>query len=244
MKAKIALRFDDGGISSYTTIWPILRARNLRGSFALISSKMGLVTDGYDHIDYTEAGQMMREGATFHNHTKTHQLATLITDTQANCYTEINDCRSALISNGLGDGISEDIFIPPYGEWGTNYQLAIAQANVKMTVGTIGTSGLVPQATSNAILDPQYQVPSCYIVRTTSTAYVNNVIQNAINKNAAKNGVYLILTYHHVVTTPAAVDIERSTANFTTDMDNLAAAIAAGNAECVTLSELWEQFRA
>lgn len=244
MKAKIAIRVDDGGISNYDTMRGILNARGLRGSFAIVSSFIGAVTGGYDHMDATEMQTMKREGHTFHNHTKTHQQAVLIADTQANCYTEINDCRTALISNGLGDGISEDIFIPPYGEWGTNYQLAIAQANVKMTVGTIGTSGLVPQATSNAILDPQYQVPSCYIVRTTSTAYVNNVIQNAINKNAAKNGVYLILTYHHVVTTPTAVDIERSTANFTTDMDNLAAAIAAGNAECVTLSELWEQFRA
>lgn len=239
----VVIRHDDGGISNYDTVRGILNARGLKGSFAVVSSFAGAVTGGYDHMDYTEMRTMKSEGHTFHNHTKTHQQSVLITDTQANCYTEINDSRQALIDNGLADGISEDIFCPPYGEWGTNYQLAIAQANVKMTVGLVGAGGLTPQATSNAILDPTFLVPTCYTIRTTTTTAILNVLNSAIAKNIGRHGAFLIFTYHHVVTSPAAVDIERSTANYTTDMDNIAAAVAAGNAESITLSELYLRMR-
>lgn len=239
----VVVRHDDGGINNYTVVRDILNARGLKGSFAVVSSFNGITTGGYDHIDYSEMRTMKSEGHTFHNHSKTHQLAVLPTDTQANCYTEINDSRQALIDNGCGDGISEDIYCPPYGEWGTNYQLAIAQANVKMTVGLVGAGGLVPQGTGNALLDPTFLVPTCYTIRTTTTAHILNVLNGAINKNVHRNGGFLIFTYHHVVASPAAVDIERSTANYTTDMDNIAAACAAGNAESVTLSELYLRLR-
>jgi len=239
----VACRFDDGGISGYTTVRGIMNARNIKGSFAIIADAIGTTFGGYDHMDATEMQTMKAEGHTFNNHTKSHQQTVLPTASQAACYAEINDGRTALVSNGLGDGVSEDIFIPPYGEWGTNYQLAIAQANVKMTVGTIGTGGQTSYGTSNAILDPTFLVPTAYIVRTTTTAYVDLILNTAINKNTSRNGAFLILTYHHVIGSPAAVDIERSTANFTTDMDNLAAKIAAGNAESVSLAELYLRCR-
>lgn len=244
MKVLVAVRHDDIGDNNYSVAFPILAARGIKGSFAVISDAIGTTFGGYNHMTAAQMREMKAAGHTFHNHTKSHQQNVLTTDTQANCYTEINTCRSALISNGLSDGISEDIFIPPYGEWGTNYDLAIQQANVKMTVGVIGSGGFVPQNTANAILTPQNQVAGHYIVRTDATSVVTNIIDRAIAKNVHGNGGYLILTYHHIVASPAAVAIERSTANYTTEMDYLKTKMDAGLVESVTLSELWERMRA
>lgn len=239
-KLQLVIRFDDIGHSVYDAAYPIMKARGLVGTNAVISDAIGQSAwNGWDRCSAAQLREMNANGWDCALHTKSHQLGVLPTDTQANCFTEIDTCRTALRTNGLGNGVSENILFSPYGEYGANYYAAADQAGLFMFCGTVGDAGSSIGNTSVAIGDviysPVRQFPSLYIINTTTTAYVLACLDLAI----ARGGV-LVMTYHHVET-PASQAIQRAVSDFTADMDGVAA--RAAGFDSVTISTAYDRCR-
>ena len=233
-RTKICVAFDDIGISVYNTAFPLMRARNIPGSNSVISDAIGQSAySGYDRCSAAQLREMNQAGWDCVNHTKSHQSGVLPTALQSACATEIETCRDAIISNNLGNGISEHIFAAPYGEFGTNYWAAADAAGVKLFRGTymVNASNIVP--VGDTFLGMKRNVPCYSVLNTSSTANVLAAVDSA-----ARMGSSLILLFHHVVTTPGT-SIEYSTANFTTIMDGLVDASRRGNYDLVNMTDLY-----
>lgn len=233
-RAKICVAFDDIGISVYNTAFPIMQARGIPGSNSVISDAIGQSAySGYDRCSAAQLREMNRAGWDCVNHTKSHQSGVLPTALQSACATEIETCRDAIISNGLGNGISEHIFCAPYGEFGTNYWAAADAAGVKMFRGTymVNASNIVP--VGDTFLDMKRSVPCLSVLNTSSTSNILAAVDSV-----ARSGGSLILLFHHVVTTPGT-GIEYSTANFTTIMDGLVAASRRNNFDLVNMTDMY-----
>lgn len=229
-KPVFSIVHDDGGISGYTTVFPLLQARQMVASFAVIGSAIGIVFGGYDHIDASEMREMRRAGCEFLNHTHTHQQSVLPTATQADCLTEINNCRAAIVATGADNGQGEYIFCSPYGEWGTNYWAASDQAGNQVFRGTAFSDGSIkPMGTSSAIVQGNRQVGCLSTISTTATSYIASVIDYTIAK-----GGQLILLYHHILGSSGA-SIETTTAKYTAILDYLRAKRDAGLCDVVTM---------
>jgi len=234
-KLQLAIRFDDIGHSVYDTAFPLMAARGLVGYNAVIGDAIGQNWGGWDRITAAQLREMRAAGWCNTNHTKTHQLGVLPTDTQANCLTEIQGGIDAIQAAGAGDGISEYMLVAPYGEWGANYWAAADQAGVKMFLGSVGDAGSGAGNTCVAIGDVIYspcrQFSSLYIVNTTTPAWVLQCVDNAILRGGILN-----LTFHHIET-PASQTIQYTPTDFTTIMDGLYTRRA--GFDSVNLTQLW-----
>lgn len=238
MKPKVVLCFDDIGISNYSTAFPLLKAWGFPASCAVISDAIGQTAwNGYDRMNATQMLEMKRSGCDFINHTKSHQQNVLPTASEAACSTEITVCRDAIVSNGLGNGISEHIFAAPYGEYSTNYRNAAVAAGCLMFRGTVGDDpGLTPViAESDVLYSPLVQVPTISIVAATNPSWVLGQIDSMIGK-----GGIAILLLHHIVT-PASGGAEWTIANFTSLGDGLYTRRA--SIDVMNMSQLYLQTR-
>lgn len=237
-KAQICVAFDDIGISVYNTAFPLMKARNIPGSNSVISDAIGQSAySGYDRCSAAQLIEMNRAGWDCVNHTKSHQSGVLPTALQSACATEIETCRDAIKSNGLDNGISENIFCAPYGEFGTNYWAAADAAGVKLFRGTYMVNASTISPVGDSFPQMVRSVP-CYSVLNTSTT--NDVL--AVVDSVSRTGGSLVLLFHHVVTTPGT-SIEYSTANFTTVMDGLVAGSRAGKFDLVNMTQMYQRSR-
>lgn len=236
-KVKICIQFDDIIESVITNAYPLMLARGIPGSCAVISDGIGLdAYAGFNRLTVAEMLTMKANGWDFVNHTKSHQTGVLPTATQAACATEIETCRDAIISNGIGNGISEHCFCSPYGEYGTNYWAAAAAAGCKLFRGTVGDAGNIPRvADADVMLSPLVQVGTHYVVRTSTAASLLADVDSAIGR-----GGYQIYLFH-AIEDGVDTDIKYSIANFTTFLDGLVTRRA--NLEFVNMSQLYEACR-
>ena len=237
-KPVFSIVHDDGGISGYTTVFPLLQARQMVASFAVIGSAIGVVHTGYDHIDASEMREMRRAGCDFVNHTMNHQQAVLPTATQAECYAEINDCKAAIIATGADNGQGEFIFCSPYGEWSNNYWLASDQAGSQVFRGLSFSDGTIkPMATSQITPQGNRQVGCLSTLSTTANGYIASVIDYVIAKGGS-----LIILYHHILETSGA-SVETTTVKYTAILDYLKTKRDAGLCDVVNMSEMWQRTR-
>ncbi len=238
LKPSICLNFDDIGEAVALTAFPLMQARNIPGSHAVISDAIGQdAFSGYNRMTVAEMLAMKAAGHDFMNHTKTHGASPFLTTaTQGDIETELSVCRDAIMSNGLGNGISEHIVCSPYGEWTPNYWAAAAAVGAKMFRGVVGDGGGTPCISeSNVIYSPLIQVPAVYVVNTTTAAFLLAQVDSMIGRGGI--GIFI---FHHIVTSPGTA-IEYSTANFTTFIDGLMT--RARDIELVNMSQLYERTR-
>lgn len=219
-KPLVCVQFDDNGLSVYENAFPLMRARGIPGSVAVISDSIGQSNwNGYDRMTASQMREMMREGWDFVNHTKSHQQNVLPTASQQDCEAEIVGCRDSLIANGLANGISEHLFCAPYGEYGTNYRAGAVASGCLAFRGTVGdaTANTPRVAESDCLYDPLVQIPTTYVTRTQTPASILDDVDSLIDKG----GLHIPL-FHH---TPevASVDIEYQLSNFETYLDGLVA---------------------
>lgn len=217
-RPRLNLQFDDIGASVYAIAFPLMKARGIVGTCAVISDAIGQAAwNGYGRMSAAQMREMKAAGWDFINHSKSHQLNVLPTATQADCLTEIATCRDAIISNGLGNGTSEHIMAAPYGETGVNYHAAAVEAGCIVFRGLVGDGAFVPRtAEGPAMYSPLVQVPTYTVQRLDDpTTALLAQVDSLISKGGFTN-----FLFHHIVTTPAA-NIEYSTANFTTFLDGL-----------------------
>ena len=116
----VSLRFDDGRIGDHTTIFPLLTARNLVASFALISDRVE--TPGVTFMSAAQCLELQESGMEMCCHSKSHG-----TDPSdfAEFVEETTDARDTL--NTLG--IHTQSFIQP-GDWaGEHHYDSIGKIN-------------------------------------------------------------------------------------------------------------------
>lgn len=211
--------FDDIGISVYSTAFPIMRARGIVGDIGVITNAIGQAAwSGYDRMSQAQINEMKAAGFGAYPHSITHGASPFLTvANQAACDAEMDV------------SINRDGYWSPYGEVQPAYGAAALAKGFKWFRGTglLGAQAKLAGACGDyiALGGYVYQVMCVNVARLTTTSFVLGQMQAA-----ADSGAICGLLYHHVVTTPAAVDIERSTANFTTDMDNMLALMKAGAA--------------
>lgn len=216
-RPRLNLQFDDIGASVYAVAFPLMKARGIVGTCAVISDAIDqLAWNGYDRMTVAQMREMKAAGWDFIIHSKSHQIDVLPTATQADCLTEIATCRDAIISNGLGNGISEKIMAAPYGEYGTNYWAAALEAGCVQFRGLVGDGGSTPcVAEGDVMYSPLVQTPGFTVDDGNAASLLTAQLDSLIGKGGS-----LTMIFHHIVTTPAA-NIEYSTANFTTFLDAL-----------------------
>lgn len=216
----LAIRFDDIGSTHYTVAFPALKAANLVGTFAVISDAIdGAPYTGYTRCTTAQLQEMRDNGMAFANHTKSHQLAVLPTDTQANIYTEINTCKTAMDGKRLPGG---DVIVWPYGEFGTNMNLAADQLGSAIQFGTVyDDSTLSAWPGGDAILDKR-QCMCYYILGNSAGTSITTVATiKAQIDSWLRHGGYLVLIYHHIGIIGVNAAIEVPAADFQSVIDYL-----------------------
>lgn len=217
-RSQICVMFDDQGTSVYNTAYPIMAARGIVGSNAVIGSYLsGSGTQGgYVRCTPTELRAMNDAGWDTCNHSWSHQQNVLTTASYSECLTEVVRCRDELMKYGLTRNNSHLLYSSPYGEWSTDYLAAARDAGCTLfrttkNDATVGTQG--PQGDG---LDTTMRPLQCVSISdTTNAATVATIIDRAI-----ASGRHLILLFHHIVTSPGS-SIEYSTTNFTSIMNHL-----------------------
>ncbi len=107
----VALTFDDGYLDFYQQAWPILRDRNLPATVFLITSALdGGSHNGRPCVNWSNVGELHREGITFGAHTATHPNLAQVTQQRAG--QEILDSKFA-IEDRLREPVEQ--FCYPYG---------------------------------------------------------------------------------------------------------------------------------
>jgi hypothetical protein len=212
-----AIMFDDQGDTVYDVAYPLMAARGIPGSIAVIGAyvdETGLndaAHGGFGRCTTTELRTLRDAGWSMVNHTQTHQQGVLNIGTQAVCATEIANGRNALTSNGLARGGSENIFCAPYGEWSDNYLAAALAEGVTFYRGTTsdGTSTTDPPHCPGFISSALRPYQCLVVSNATTTTQINAHITKC-----ASAGRCCIILFHHIIT-PADTTIKFTPANFT-----------------------------
>lgn len=113
----VMFRFDDGPALQYSTLFPILRAKNIPGTLYIPSSYPG--TAGY--VTWAQLREMQAAGWTIGNHSASHVALTLLTEAEQE--TELSTCAAALAAEGLNGGLYHAY---PLGEWNADTLTAMA----------------------------------------------------------------------------------------------------------------------
>lgn len=95
-KPAVMIFFDDGDEGAYTKAYPLLKAKNMVATAAIISSAV----NSAQRLTSANLIELNKNGWDIANHTKTHPIP-FTSLTQAQQEAEINDCKSFLDSLGL-----------------------------------------------------------------------------------------------------------------------------------------------
>ena len=106
-KKGCCLTFDDGNLSDFEIVYPILRERKIGATFFLITEKIG--QKGY--LTWSHIIEMKKNGMKFGSHSKSHRNMTSLTKKEA--INEFVKSKSTL-EDKIGDQITS--FSYPYGE--------------------------------------------------------------------------------------------------------------------------------
>jgi peptidoglycan/xylan/chitin deacetylase (PgdA/CDA1 family) len=209
----ITLEFDDGYASVYQYAIPILNARGIRSTQAIISDYLGGL-----YVTKAQMLEMQSQGHEIASHTRTHAHLTEITQSEA--VDEISNSKSRLQS--LGANVST--FVYPYGEYNASVEQIVRNA------GYIGAR-TVNFGFNNKDTN-KFELRDYHIESDTSIASVKQLINQAI-----ANDTWLVFELHQQKQN-CADDLYCNTPAFLTE---LADYIVQSGINVVTLKEGVEQ---
>ncbi|GAA3243729.1 polysaccharide deacetylase family protein [Actinocorallia longicatena] len=185
----VSLTFDDGLADQYTNGLPILDAHGMKGTFYVISGRLG--TSG--NLTQAQATTIAAGGHEIGGHTLTH--ADLPTLNPAQQRVQICDDRVAL----LGMGFTVKNFAYPFGNADATTEQASDDCgyNSARGVGGLvspGGCGGCPTAEDIPPVDPEYVATPSSIKTTTTLAQLKNYVTQAENNG----GGWVPLVFHHV----------------------------------------------
>lgn len=101
------LTFDDGCLSDYEVVFPLLVERNIQATFFIITDKIGVP----GHIGWSQIEEMHRHGMCIGSHSRSHRRMNTLSTQDA--MLEFAESKKVL-EDGLGASV--DVFSYPYGE--------------------------------------------------------------------------------------------------------------------------------
>jgi len=230
-RPQVAVMFDDAYSSVIDTAYPIMAARGIVGTVAVISSKIG--TAGY--MTAANLATLHAAGWALVNHSVLHgpSFPWLVAATQAACAVEIEGCRDYLIGLGYTRDDEHLFYCSPGGEWSANYLAAATAAGCKMFRGLFGDQA-ASTGTPTSLGDSgvrESMVAS--VVPTNAWTAANMTNRTAQLISSGRSAIY---TFHDIVT-PANTSIKVLPADFTTVMNDLYR--KKSMIDCVTLPQLY-----
>ena len=132
-KKSIAITFDDGYVSFYNLVYPILKELNMKVTLAIVTEHMG---EGgyYHHATWEQIKEMQaNELVEIVSHTKTHPYLAELVGNTATLRNEINGSDKDI---GQNTGKESDILVYPYGSYNEEV-IEATKSEYKMGV-TIG----------------------------------------------------------------------------------------------------------
>lgn len=106
-RARWMLTFDDGYLSDYEIVFPLLVERNIQATFFLITDKIGAP----GHIGWSQIEEMHRHGMCIGSHSRSHRRMSLLAHEDAR--REFVESKQVL-EDGLGAEVT--VFSYPYGD--------------------------------------------------------------------------------------------------------------------------------
>jgi|GEM_PF-742364 len=180
----VTLTFDDGWMSHYTNVRPILNNAGLKASFFVMSTEMlnsaGDTSNLSSYTNTQQTRQLQTDGHEVSAHTRTH--ASLISLTPAQRQSEIQGSRQDLLAAGFAP---VDTFVYPYGDYNSTVIADVQSA------GFIGARTV--EQGYNTRSTPKYQLKTQNVLNTTSSAQIKSWIDTAV-----ANKTWLTLTIHQV----------------------------------------------
>jgi peptidoglycan/xylan/chitin deacetylase (PgdA/CDA1 family) len=177
-KGMVTVTFDDGWISDYQTVLPLLDQFGVTGSFGIISENLPGGSAAYTNLSEVQA--LAAAGHEINSHTRSHPFLTILNPTELAA--EVAGSRTDLLGFGL-PGIFALIY--PYGE----YSSAVVEAT---RAAGYGAARSVETGYNRPDTD-RYALKSQNAVQSTSVAEVQSWIDTAI-----ANRTWLIITYHRI----------------------------------------------
>ena len=196
----VVMSFDDGDASVYSTAYPIMRARGLRGTAYIVSSSVG----ASGKMTLTQLRVLDADGWDIGNHSSTHRdLATL---DLASVEKELDDCAGFLTKNGLPRSARDVAY--PLG----SYDQTVLQA---MEATGMTTGRTVSYRPESLPMDEPYLISASGASAAQQTvAQIESSIDRAVN-----DGATIHLFFHGVAS--QADGYYQSTSDFTAICDYL-----------------------
>lgn len=214
-RPQLAVMFDDAYESVIDTAYPVMAARGIVGTVAVIASKIG--TSGY--MTLAELQTLHEAGWALVNHSVTHgpNFPWLASATQAECLVEIEGGRDYLKNNGFTRDSEHLHYCSPGGEWSANYLAAAAQAGCLMFRGLFGDQA-ASTGTPTSIGDSGVRESMIAgVVPTNAWSAANLTGRTAQLISSGRSAVYVF----HDIVTPANTTIKFLPTDFTTVMNDI-----------------------
>jgi peptidoglycan/xylan/chitin deacetylase (PgdA/CDA1 family) len=245
-KARIALTFDDANISDYTVALPLLSQYGLKATSYIIPAAIG--TAGLLSIPIIK--NMDNAGWDIAGHDLSSNTWTTANDFEGQRQTpeqvlaRIGAVQAYLLSNTSGRGAFHMAY--PGGGFDDASIAAMSELGVRSATRT-GPPPTIPYSTNRPLLiaqqknmdDSRYTLPRCYIQNSSSTtgAMARGLLTAIIDGKCDA-----ILGFHSL-SGALGSGIDWSIAEFTdfitAPVTGLAARVAAGQVECLTISEMF-----
>ena len=129
----VILTFDDGGLDNYRVAFPILSKYGLRGTFFVITDKVGAV----GQMDWDDLREMADQGMSIESHTVSHPLDLRLLD-NGRLGRELGDSRKAIAQNL---GLAPESLSYPTGKYDQRV-VAAAQAAGYLTAVTTNSNSV------------------------------------------------------------------------------------------------------
>lgn len=180
-----SISFDDGTIGQYTHARPVLRKKNLPGTYYLVSDALGW---GSITINPDQARELLDEGNEIGNHTRDHKdLATL---TASEVRAQLADAQDAIESQV---GVRPTTCAYPYG---SSNAAVLAEAE-RQFQGCRSTQGGLNERGRLVTHD----LFSYYVLQDTTAAEVRDAAERARTSN-----MWVVFVYHDVDPKPKEPD--------------------------------------
>lgn len=182
----VTVALDDGWEAQYTLARPELLERGLKGSFFLITNRVGQGWTGY--LTMPQARQLVAEGHEIGSHSVTHRDMTTLTEQESD--DELRQSKQWLQTNL---GVTAEHFVTPFGAY--DQRVVAAAKRHYESHGTV-ESGL------NFPGDDAYRLKRVPVLSTTTPSEIRTLLQQA----RAERGWVILLFHKFTTSTPTASD--------------------------------------